>query len=265
MDKNIIQPLVSIILPVYNAEDYVTKAIESILRQNYLNFELIIINDGSTDNTLEKIKKNNDKRIKITTNKINLGLQKTLNMGINISAGKYIARIDADDKWIKKSKLKNQIEFLESNQEYVLVGTGAICINEQGKYLYKYLKPESDISIRKTILGYNCFIHSSVVFRKDMAFFVGLYSENKKEKHAEDYDLWLKLGTVGKLHNLQSFDINHMINSQSISNKNLTDQLKKTIKIANKYKKFYTKNKLPNLLRNYVRLIVYGFLKYLLF
>lgn len=254
-------PLISIILPVYNCEKHICDSINSVLKQNYHNFELIIINDGSSDNTISEILKFKDNRIKFINNKVNFGLQKTLNTGILASAGKYIARIDADDSWLNKDKLKNQISFLESNQDYILIGTGAICINEEGKYLYKYLKPENDNEIRKTIIGYNCFIHSSVVFKKEAAISVGMYSENNQTKHAEDYDLWLKLGKIGKLYNLQSFDINYMINSESISNRNRIEQLKKTIQIANKYKYFYSKNILINLTRNYIRLIMYGYLK----
>ncbi len=261
MDKNLNIPLVSILLPVYNMENYIRNSIKSIFKQSYQLFELIIINDGSKDNTINEIKKFNDSRIKIIDNANNLGIQKTLNKGIIASSGKYIARLDADDEWINKDKLKNQIEFLENNTEYVLIGTGAVYINEQGKYLYKYLKPKTNKKIKKTLLGYNCFIHSSVVFRRNSVLSVGLYSEEKTDKHIEDYNLWLKLGTIGKLYNLSSYDINLMKRNDSVGHKNLIEQLTKTIQIAKKFKKYYPHNKFINLMRNNIRLILYKYFK----
>jgi len=141
------------------------------------------------------------------------------------------------------------------------VGTGAICINEKGVFLFKYLKEEKDLNIRKKIIGYNCFIHSSVVFKKDAAKEVGMYPENIESKHVEDYDLWLKFGMVGKMYNFPTYDVNYRINENSISSKNKIQQLKNTIKIAKKYKKNYPKNRVINSMRNYMRLIIYGYMK----
>ena len=110
-------PLVSILMPVYNSEKYLREAIKSILNQTFTNFELIIINDGSTDNSLKIIKSFKDNRIKIIKNKGNLGLIKTLNKGIDLAQGKYIARMDADDIAMPK-RLEKQIAFFNENPDY---------------------------------------------------------------------------------------------------------------------------------------------------
>lgn len=250
-------PEVSVIMPVYNGEKYIGKAIESVFNQTYKNFELIIIDDGSTDNTIKEIEKNNDLRIILIKNEKNIGLQKTLNKGLNIAKGIYIARLDSDDRWINTEKIEKQINFLKTNPDYIIIGTGSICIDENKNFIKKYFKKETDKEIRETILGYNCFIHSSVVFRKKEALDMGGYSENINEKHVEDYDLWLKLGTLGKMYNIKSFDIEYTIRKDSISNKNLIEQLQKTIHVANRYKKSYPKNKVINIIRNYIRLFIY--------
>lgn len=256
------KPNSSIILPAYNAEKYIAKSISSILNQTYKNFELIIIDDGSTDNTLKEVNKFNDSRIKIIKNEENLGLPKTLNKAIYLSKGKYIARADADDEWIDKDKLKRQINFLEENPKYALVGTGAICVDKNGKYLYKYLKPKTNKKIKKTILGYNCFIHSSVVFKKSIAKEVGLYSEDDIDINvAQDYSLWLKLGVKWKLYNLPHHSIKYMVNQNSHGRKNIKKQIKTSIKLAQKYKKYYKKSATVNMVRNYLRLLIYGYIK----
>lgn len=258
MDKNII---VSIIMPAYNAERYIELAIKSVLKQSFQDFEFIIINDGSRDKTREKILEFKDARIKLIENENNIGLQKSLNKGLSFSCGEYIARIDADDEWINEDKIKKQIEFLEKNRNYVLIGTGALCVNENGKFLFKYLKEELDKNIRKRITGYNCFIHSSVVFKKEAAVKVGMYPEDGESRHVEDYDLWLRLGMVGKMYNLPTYDVSYRMSEESISNKNKIKQLKDTIKIAKRYKKNYPDNKIFNTARNYARLIFHGYIK----
>ncbi len=265
MDKNIIinPTKISVLLPTYNGSNFIDKAIKSVLDQTFTDFEIIIINDGSTDNTLEKISKYSllDNRIMIINNEINLGIQKSLNKGLFIAKGEYIARIDSDDIWIDKDKLKKQFNFLEKNKDYVLIGTGAICTDEKGNIIKKYYKKETDKEIRKTILGYNCFIHSSVIFKKEVAIKIGGYSENIEERHVEDYDLWLKLGSLGKMYNIKSYCVQYTIRENSISNKNQKEQLKKTIRTSNKYIKYYPQNKFINLFRNYLRLLLYLYIK----
>jgi glycosyltransferase involved in cell wall biosynthesis len=230
-------PKVSIILPTYNRCQFLPQAIESVLRQTFKNFELIIINDGSSDNTENVVKNISDPRIKYFKNNQNLGIQKTLNIGLARSRGKYIARIDDDVEWIDPDKLKKQVDFLEKNPEYVLVGTFGI-IEKNGKQKFWKL-PEEDEKIRKNILAKNCFIHFSVVFRKDIALEVGGYDKSELTQYAEDYDLWLRFGQKGKFANLPFFSVKFQVSEEQISTKKRMEQLKNTLLIAKKYKKYY--------------------------
>lgn len=234
---------ISIILPTYNGKKYLETAIKSILDQSYKLIELIIVDDGSSDGTEELILeiKKYDSRIIYIKNEVNLGIQKSLNKGLKNARGEYIARIDDDDEWIDKDKIKKQFEFLEKNIDHVIIGTGVIVQNEDRKELFRYVLPESDIDIRKRILSKNCFVHSSVVFRKTTALLVGGYNESEKIKHVEDYDLWLKLGTKGKFHNLQSYSVKFTLREGSISSINKLDQFKKNIKLIKNFKDKYPK------------------------
>ena len=201
-------PLVSIIMPSYNGTKWIEKAILSVLVQSFVDFEFIIIDDGSRDNTQEVITvfTKYDKRIRYIKNEYNLGVQKTRNIALDISLGEYIAEIDHDDEWIDKDKLKKQVEFLENNQGHVLVGTGVVVVNEEGVEIARYLMPETDVEIRKKILRANCFIHSSVMYRAKKVKDIGCYTI---EKMSEDHDLWLRLGRVGKFMNFQEYSVQY--------------------------------------------------------
>lgn len=235
-------PLISIILPVYNGVYHIQEAINSVISQSYANWELFVIDDGSTDNTREIVDNfsKNDKRIRHIKNETNLGIQKTLNKGLKEAQGEYIARIDDDDVWIDNAKLGKQVEFLENNKDYVLVGTGVIVVDENKKELFRYLSPQEDKDIRKRILSKNCFAHSSVMFRKDSAFKFGRYSEEENVKHIEDYDLWLKLGTVGRFANLGTYSTIFMYRKNAISVQNRIIQAKRMYNIISKYKNIYS-------------------------
>jgi len=256
MDK-----IVSIILPTYNGGKYIKRAIESVMSQTFLEWELLIIDDGSTDNTKDIVNEyiNKDKRIIYIKNENNLGIQKTLNKGMRESKGEYIARIDDDDQWIDKNKLKKQVEFLNDNNKCVLVGTGVIVVNEKDEELFRYLLPETDKEIRNKILSKNCFVHSSVLFRKDTALKLNGYSEMGEVRHIEDYDLWLKLGIEGEFANLPIYSVKFTQREGSISSVNKIEQFNKNIKLIKNYKNKYP-NYLGAFIRSYLRLVIYGFI-----
>ncbi len=199
------QPLVSVILPAYNKEKYIKRAVESVLNQTYKNIEIIIIDDKSTDKTPEVISKlsQKDPSIIILTNKVNLGLTRTLNKGIKVARGKYIARLDDEDFWCDKKKLEKQVDFLEKNTEYGLVGGGAIEVDQEGRKIMRYLLSENDEDIRKVILFSTPFVHVAVLFRKDIWEKTGGY--NEELDGSEDIDLWLKIGKLSKFYNFQEF------------------------------------------------------------
>ena len=160
-------PLVSVVMPVYNAQKYLNKAIDSILAQTYKDFEFIIINDGSTDNSLQIIKKyqKKDKRI-IVKNKKNKGIVAALNDGIKLSRGKYLARMDADDISLP-SRFEVQVNFMEKNSKIGVCGTWVEVFGEINKnYLLKF--PINNELLKIRLLFSVPFAHPSIMMRRDL-------------------------------------------------------------------------------------------------
>src|SRR3989338_714852 len=200
------EPFVSVLLPTYNGRAYLTKAVESVMRQTYRDFELLIIDDGSSDDTPEIIKGLSRRYSKITviTHEKNMGFVKTLNEGVEKAQGVCIARIDDDDVWCDERKLKKQATFLEEHLEYGLVGGGIIHVDERGKEIGRYLFQERDEDIRSVILADNVFAHSAVMFRKNLWKKVGGYQE--KFHFFSDWALWLALGNISKFYNFPEYN-----------------------------------------------------------
>ena len=164
------KPLVSVVMPVYNAQDYLAEAINSMLSQTYQNFELIIIDDASKDSSPEIIKryqKKFPKKIKIITVKKNLnrGGDHCANLGIEIAKGKYIARMDADDISLPH-RLEKQVEFLEKNPKVFLLGSNAYVIDKRGKVIGDKLEPSSSEEIYKSYTRFHPIIHPSAMCRR---------------------------------------------------------------------------------------------------
>lgn len=254
------QSSVSVILPTYKKGERLEKAIESVLSQTYKNLELIVIDDTPDDSISNLISEIKDSRIIYIQNKERLGFVKSLNKGVSLAKGEYIARIDADDFWSDDKKLEKQIDFLENHPNYVLCGGGVIIVDEKEKEIVRFLDPEKDKEIRKTILFLSNFVHSSVVFRKNAFNSVSGYDE--KFKQSEDRDLWLKLGKVGKFYNFQEYFVNYLQGKESRSNK------KEQFKIAAVLRKKY-RNDYPNFYKatifSYFYYFYYFFLRKLLY
>ncbi len=227
-------PLVSIILPTYNWKpEWLSESIESVLNQTYTNFELIIINDASTNNIEETIFSylKEDKRIIYIKNKRNLKLTKTLNKWIRLSHWKYIARIDDDDIWCDEKKLEKQVKFMEHNEEYGLCGTSTIIIDEYWKIIDKIKMREIDENIRNHFLQSNQFTHSAILLRKSILEKVW-WKYNSKYNWAEDYELWLRVWRISRLYNLQNFCVQYRLNKKWISVLNFLKQTKLALKIC---------------------------------
>lgn len=190
MDQGMSNPKVTVLMPVYNAEKYVGEAIDSILNQTFKYFEFLIINDGSTDSSLDIIKSYNDPRIKIVNNKINLGLSHTLNKGIELSQGEYIARMDADDISLP-IRLAKQIEFMDSHQQICICGSWIQTFDRSGNQdIWQYSQIHEELLCS---LFYNsCFAHPSVCIRKQVLLETGLRYKQEFTP-AEDYELWTRL------------------------------------------------------------------------
>lgn len=214
--------LLSVIMPVYNTEKYLKESIESILNQSYKDFEFIIINDGSTDNSLNII--NNyaqlDGRIKVISRE-NKGLVYSLNEGLNIAKGKYVARMDADDVSLPE-RLKKQVDFLEKHKEIDILATKASVIGDATEVIKS--KNEEKLNMlfksedaRKILLNYwYCLAHPSIMFRKSILEKLQGYKEYK----SEDLDLWLRaLKANFKIYKLNEKLIEYRIHKESKSNK----------------------------------------------
>lgn len=232
-----ITPAVTVVLPAYNAEAYLRDAIESVLAQTYTHFELLVIDDGSTDTTSTILETFSDCRIRRIVHKQNQGLIATLNEGLREAQGTFIARIDADDVWHATNKLKKQIDFLQKHPEYALVGTNAITIDETGKILGKIKVPSSDSAIRRQILIKNPFIHPSVVFTKQAALAVGGFA--RADTHAEDYGLWLRMATTNKVANIPEMLMSYRITQTGITRTKQQLQIKASFELARQFKQFY--------------------------
>jgi glycosyltransferase involved in cell wall biosynthesis len=252
MDTNL-RPKVSIQMCTYNRAHYIEQAIQSVIAQTFTNWELLILDDTSTDNTEEVIfKYQNDQRIKYFKNDTNLGIAKNRNRGLALSQGKYIAVLDSDDYWIDKTKLEKQVEFLDKNTEYGLVGTNIEIVDENSKLLKNINYPNKDSKIKKQMLIKNNFCHSSVLFSKENVVGIGLYDESLPL--AEDYDLFLRIGLDKKLENLDIASVAYRKHSgQSYSNKKKVG-LEIQNKLIEKYKKNYSNYllaKFVNFLRSF--------------
>lgn len=190
---------ISVITSVFNGVSEIGRTIESIINQSYDNFEYIIINDGSSDNTQEVLKHyvNRDKRIKIINNPGNIGLTKSLNKALKIARGKYIARIDSGDV-AAVDRLARQVSFLENNPEYGIIGSSCIVIFPELRTYRVIYPPSTHDNIVRTLMLRNCFYHSSLIIRRDVFQRVGLY----RYKYAQDYELLLRSLRYYKLANL---------------------------------------------------------------
>lgn len=187
------QPAVSVIVPTYNRADYLKKSVQSILDQTFNDFEILIINNYSTDNTLEVIKAFNDARIKVINFKNDGIIAKSRNQGIMQSVGKYIAFLDDDDLWCP-DKLEFQIKYLDEHPEFDLVYSNALIINEHGNE-NGLLKDSKDAKIGHVFLDllYENFIPVlTVLMKREIIETNGLFNEDLSMRAAEDYEYWLR-------------------------------------------------------------------------
>ena len=206
--------LLTVLLPAYNAGPYLHEAIESILAQTYYDFEFLIINDGSTDNTENIIRSYKDSRIKLIS-RANRGLINTLNEGIDAASGDLIARMDADDICFPE-RLEKQLHFFKEHPGHVLVGSEANIVDKDGNFLLK-LEPVgyTDEEIRERVEIRCPFNHPSVMFRKAAVIEAGYYP--KSALTFEDHLLWKKMLRTGKVANMREVLVNYRFNPESVT------------------------------------------------
>ena len=199
--------LVSIIMPVYNSEKFIDSAIKSILKQTYKNFELIIINDGSTDKTINIIKSHLvDKRLRLYSLK-RRRIVACLNFGLKRAKGDYVARMDADDV-SHPTRIAKQVNFLNNNIKYDIIGSRAKYIDEVN--FFSKLVPLLGDDCKASIIFKNPFIHSSIMIKKKIIISLGGY---KKYFKSEDYHLWSSFFEKYKGKNLKENLIKYRVHS----------------------------------------------------
>lgn len=194
---------VSIIMGIYNCEKYLNESIESILQQTYKNWELIMCDDGSEDNTYYIARKYEEKypeKIIVLKNTTNRGLNYTLNKCLKKAKGEYIARQDGDDISVK-NRLEKEVEFLNNNPNYALVSTNMIYFDENSEWGSSKVK---EIPEKLDFVKGTPFCHAPCMIRKGVIESVNGYTEDKKLLRVEDYHLWFKIYEKGyKGYNMQ--------------------------------------------------------------
>ncbi len=215
-------PLISVIIAVYNGESYLQLALDSILGQTFKDFELIIVNDASTDNTREVLSEYADPRITLITNETNLGQTVSLNKGLAIARGQYIARHDADDI-SHPDRFQIQVNFLDQNPDIGLLGTSYEIIDFQGRTIEIALLPTSNDELKTRLQVSNIFCHGSIMMRKNCLEKVGGY--NEAFRVSQDYDLWLRMSEHCQLANLSDLLYKFRFTKGSITAENRDLQL----------------------------------------
>ncbi|MFQ3296162.1 MAG: glycosyltransferase involved in cell wall biosynthesis [Polaribacter sp.] len=204
------EPLISVILPIYNVEKYIRECLDSILNQTLQDFEVLVIDDCSDDNTLEVIKSFNDERIYIIEKEVNKGLIDSLNRGFKVARGKYIARVDGDDI-NALDRFEKQFNFLNKNKNIAACGCW---LQNFGKNdtIIKHQKMHNEIQV-SMLLSNSMSLGASMLRRSSYQNF----KFNGKMLHVEDYDFWARTLWVCKLHNLQEVLYHYRVHEQQVS------------------------------------------------
>ncbi|OOQ57279.1 glycosyltransferase family 2 protein [Mucilaginibacter pedocola] len=208
------EPKITVLMPAYNAGKYIGEAIASVLAQTFTNFELMIVNDGSTDDTLDIISSFDDNRI-VVIHQSNKGVSAALNTGLKYARAPYIARFDADDVCYP-NRLQLQYDFITANPQYSIVGSEADYIDNEGEFLFTHqLAAYSYADIKQLDVSVCPMIHSCVLYKKDVIVGAGGYNE-----HAytfEDHFLWAQLLKTEQACNLPQPLIKVRLNPESVT------------------------------------------------
>ena len=218
-----LRPLISVVMPVYNGERYIRSSIATVCEQTFRHFELIVIDDGSTDNSLSLVKAiaNIDSRVRIIKQS-HSGIVAAMNKGCEAARSSYIARFDCDDLAVP-SRLLQQYEYLEANPSVTLVGGSVQCIDMNGEYLFSMCWPTANEGLVNHLLVDCCISHTVATFRKQAFLRIGGYREEYQD--AEDYDLFLRLAETGNIDNLPTILGSYRIHTEQVSSARATQQI----------------------------------------
>jgi glycosyltransferase involved in cell wall biosynthesis len=222
-------PRVTVLMPVYNGEQYLPEAMESILNQSFTDFEFLIINDGSTDQSVSIINSYPDPRIQLVENEGNIGLVHTLNRGIDLTKGEFIARMDCDDISMP-DRLSKQLALMEQHPEVGVCG-GWIEYFMGRQLLMDF--PVSDEDIKQALLSYNPMAHPAVMIRVKVIKTNHIYYDPEYQ-HVEDYELWARLAAITCFINIPEVILKYRIHPEQIGRIYSAEQVRVLKKIQAK-------------------------------
>lgn len=228
-------------MPNYNGAEYIAEAIESVLNQTYRDFELIIVEDASTDNSREIIDRYAaiDSRIKVIQNKTNLFVNIACNIGLNVAKGKYYARIDSDDICMP-TRLEKQLKFMEANPEISICGAFCKIIDRDGRIIANKTFPTDDESIKSSIWSRTPIQHSCMFARMDKMREVDFYSGKKDP--SEDLELMLRTLNVFKFANLPEYLVKYRIHGDNLIFTKQKEIIRRSVKLRREAIKKYDYN-----------------------
>ncbi|MEK7594261.1 MAG: glycosyltransferase [Patescibacteria group bacterium] len=232
-------PKVSVLMSVYNSEEFLREAIDSILGQTYKDFEFIIINDGSTDDSLNIIKSYGDSRIRLIS-RDNKGLTASLNEGLELAKGEYIARQDSDDVSVP-TRLQKEVDYLDANPKTGLVGSNYTVMDVDGKKLTTTNVFTAPADLKLTQITCNQYGHGSVMIRKSVLAETGDY--DKGVGYVEDYDLWTRISRVADIANIEQPLYLYRRNDDGITRQNLDLQIQQTFAVRDKAFEHFLKHR----------------------
>lgn len=221
-------PKVSVIMPVYNAQKYLKDAIDSILNQTFTDLEFIIINDGSSDKSTEIIESYSDPRIRYFTNKENMGIVATLNRGLELATGKYIARMDSDDI-SHPDRIQKQYDYMEKHPRLAVLGTNIEFIGARDGSSTAVVNPKW---VKASMFFSSALAHPSVMLRGDILKRENYHYDATYEK-VEDYELWTRISEKYQLNNLQETLFQYRIHAKQIT-QNYTDTEENSFRMLKK-------------------------------
>lgn len=207
-------PKISVVIPVYNCQEFVRTAIHSILAQTYRDFELLLLDDASSDGSLEIMQSFKDPRIRLIRNDVNLGIAKTHNRGIELARGEYLAMLDHDD-YSYPDRLAQQLDVLERNRDFALLGTWGELMDETGRRLGNVKRyPVSSEDIWSSLLFMNCILHPSIMARTRI---LEEYRYSERFSICDDFDLFIRIARNHKVGNLPKVLVRHRRHSRRTS------------------------------------------------
>ncbi len=223
-------PKVTVLMPVYNGQKSLRQAIDSILNQTYKNFEFLIINDGSSDESELIIRSYSDKRIRLINNERNIKLISTLNKGLELARGEYIVRMDCDDISLPH-RIQTQVDFMDNNPEVGVCGSWIKLFGKGKPRVIKHYSSKDDIKCSFLFLG--SLAHPSVIIRKSMFAKYGLQYSGEYI-HVEDFELWSRCCFLFPMANIPEVLLLYRINPEGISQKHTLEQAKATKRVIQK-------------------------------